>query len=277
MYRYTPRDCGVWTFLTDRFPDFKMQPHCHEDHEINVCVRGAGRYVLATGQSCPLAAGQILYLPGGVAHELKVDERIVIRGLCVHPSEFKQFANGQARPLSTFRNAPLPKLAIDAGLYASFLGLYEQLRPEQTHTDTLRAQSIGHLAQLAAVQLLRLVARPEASAQPSRAEQRVINTRVWMDHNFAEEIDLDRLSELSGLSPSHFAYLFRKAIGKSPKQYVLDRRLEYAASLLAQTGMPVLEVALESGFAHLAHFNRCFKQYARLTPTAHRKKHQRIR
>src|SRR5437764_13453847 len=93
MFRYTPRERGAWTFLTDRFPDFKMKPHCHEDHEINVCVRGAGRYVLGTGESCPLAAGQILYLPGGIPHELKVDERIVIRGLCVHPGEFKSISD----------------------------------------------------------------------------------------------------------------------------------------------------------------------------------------
>jgi hypothetical protein len=48
MFRYTPRDAGVWTFLTDRFPDFKMNPHCHEDHEINVCVRAAAE----TGDRC---------------------------------------------------------------------------------------------------------------------------------------------------------------------------------------------------------------------------------
>lgn len=287
MYRYTPHDRGAWTFLTDRGPDFKMKAHCHEDHEINVCVRGAGRYVLGTGESCPLSAGQILYLPGGIAHELKVDERIVIRGICIHPSEFESIPNDAvARGLANspqikrWRAKPalLPaRLAIDALLYATLLGLYEQLRTEQTAKDAFCSRSIAHLSQLAAMQVLRIFARPEPSAQPGLAEQRVLNTRAWMDHNFATEITLDRLAELSELSPSHFTYLFKKCVGRAPKQYVLERRLEYAAGLLAQTGMPVLEVSLESGFSHLAHFNRCFKHFTGATPTGYRKKHQRNR
>ena len=82
---------------------------------------------------------------------------------------------------------------------------------------------------------------------------------------------LDQLAAEANLSLYHFSRQFRSTFGISPYAYSLNLRLERARNLLAQTMMPVAEVARQTGFASPAHFGERFRREMGATPGAIRR------
>ncbi|MGH7143528.1 MAG: helix-turn-helix domain-containing protein [Planctomycetota bacterium] len=313
MLRMTPRAFDFATFSVAWDADRRMEPHVHEDHELNIAVQGSGRYELADGRALHFSAGQILFLPGGWVHALRSDGPLTFRGLLVHPDLFarlqadllgkpwepasaavhlnaaarsapstppvdaadRRAAEAEARRLTDLADPLPPRVVVAPQLYQTLLELYGQTQVEVAQADAWNRAALADLARLTAVSVLRLIqiAAPAAAGDP--VLERVHNVRAWIDRHFAEAIALDDLAAMANLSPSHFSALFHRAIGAAPKAYLLERRLDQAGRLLSQTGLSIVEVAWSVGFNHLAHFNRSFKTHTGLTPGAFRKKHQK--
>src|SRR5262245_61190182 len=86
-----------------------------------------------------------------------------------------------------------------------------------------------------------------------------------------EELTLAAVARQVGYSPYHFARLFRRATGESLHQRVLRARIARARQLLAETELPLAQVAAESGFAHQSHLSHVFRQELGRTPRAYRR------
>ncbi|WP_280900082.1 MULTISPECIES: helix-turn-helix domain-containing protein [unclassified Streptomyces] len=72
------------------------------------------------------------------------------------------------------------------------------------------------------------------------------------------------------LSPSRFAHLFTRQLGRSPMRALREARLQHAARLLESTDLSVERVAAASGFASPFHFNRVFRDRYGTPPGAYR-------
>lgn len=86
-----------------------------------------------------------------------------------------------------------------------------------------------------------------------------------------QPLSLEALAQQTGYTPYHFTRLFRQATGESPHQFVLRLRVECAQRLLAETSLPLAEIASACGFAHQSHLTHIFKQRLGLTPRAYRR------
>jgi AraC-like DNA-binding protein len=64
----------------------------------------------------------------------------------------------------------------------------------------------------------------------------------------------------------HFAAQFRLATGMSPHQFVLNRRIERAKTMLIGTAEELVSIALSVGFQSQAHFTTVFKRFVGETP-----------
>lgn len=78
-------------------------------------------------------------------------------------------------------------------------------------------------------------------------------------------ISLDEAAETAGLSRYHFLRVFKKATGVPPHAYRTVKRIE-VAKLLINKGIPISQVALETGFSNQSHFTNTFKNYIGSTP-----------
>jgi AraC family transcriptional regulator of adaptative response / DNA-3-methyladenine glycosylase II len=83
----------------------------------------------------------------------------------------------------------------------------------------------------------------------------------------SERTVMQTLSVRLGVSDRHLRRVFEQRLGVSPLQYLLTRRLLTAKQLLADTPLPVSQVALASGFASLRRFNAAFTGRYGLNPT----------
>jgi len=97
--------------------------------------------------------------------------------------------------------------------------------------------------------------------------RRLLRAKDRMDADFDSAWTVDRLAEVSGVSPAHFARAFKAAFGVPPHRYLLTRRIERAAALLRDTDMPIIEIALATGWNSLGTFGRIFRDITGASPS----------
>lgn len=95
---------------------------------------------------------------------------------------------------------------------------------------------------------------------------------AYIDSNFTEQLKIEELSAMSGMTDNYFSTLFKKIYNVSPKEYIILKRLEFATNILVSEGdRKVLDVAVSSGFNNTANFNKLFKKYYGVTPKEYKK------
>ena len=86
------------------------------------------------------------------------------------------------------------------------------------------------------------------------------------DGRLGYEARLPELAAALGVTDRHLRRIFRDEFGVAPVEYAQTQRLLLAKRLLTDTALPVIEVALASGFASLRRFNHLFRTRYRMTP-----------
>lgn len=92
-----------------------------------------------------------------------------------------------------------------------------------------------------------------------------------VEAHLADDLGLDGLAAQAGLSPDRFAHAFKAATGRAPHRYVIERRVQRAAELLATTREPIAAIALAVGCSSQAHLTTLFRQVLGTTPGAYRR------
>ena len=106
--------------------------------------------------------------------------------------------------------------------------------------------------------------RTEASAIAPEREA-VRRVREYLQDHFHENVALDRLSQIANLSPYHLKRVFSAEVGILPHQYQAQVRIA-RAKLMLMKGVPIAQVAIDTGFADQSHFGRYFKRYMQVSP-----------
>ena len=96
----------------------------------------------------------------------------------------------------------------------------------------------------------------------------------YIDVNLEKDLSVEELASHLGISPSYFARSFRSSVGLAPHAYVIRRRLMRAQELLVSTDLPIVDIALATGFADQSHFCRRFQQMTGEPPRTYRLQHQ---
>ena len=95
-------------------------------------------------------------------------------------------------------------------------------------------------------------------------------TREQLHARFLHPPRIRELAETAGVHPDSLARAYRARFGVSIGTYVRRLRLEWAATRLEATDAPIVQIALEAGFADQSHFTRVFKRHTGLTPGEYR-------
>jgi len=118
-----------------------------------------------------------------------------------------------------------------------------------------------------AAHLLRAYAPAGASRANARlSRRRLVRVLDFVRDNIASNLSLAELAKIAAVSPSHFKTLFKQSVGMPVHRYVIRRRVEYAAELLAGGDAPLADVALQAGFANQSHMARAMRHVLNVTP-----------
>jgi len=93
----------------------------------------------------------------------------------------------------------------------------------------------------------------------------------FIEDNLEGDLSLQAMAAEVDISPLYLARAFKAAVGQSPHQYVLGRRIERAKELLRNTDLPVVDVALASGFSSQSHLSHWFIRQVGVSPAVYRR------
>ena len=136
------------------------------------------------------------------------------------------------------------------------------------YIDTVAQMMAVHLARAHSVQ-----SRPASvAATPAVSHQRMRQLIEFIEANLDQPLTLDAMAAQVGISPLYLARAFKAAIGQSPHQYVLARRIERAKELLRNTGIPIIDVALSVGFSSQSHLSHWMIRQTGVSPGVYRRR-----
>ncbi|QDE38131.1 helix-turn-helix transcriptional regulator [Luteibacter pinisoli] len=94
---------------------------------------------------------------------------------------------------------------------------------------------------------------------------------AWMDERLDATFTSTDVATHIGMSAGHFTRAFRVTEGTSPRQWVLQRRVQRAKAMLADAALTLSDIALACGFAEQSHFTRVFTRLVGMPPGAWRR------
>jgi AraC family transcriptional regulator len=110
----------------------------------------------------------------------------------------------------------------------------------------------------------------QSLAREQISDYRLVRVLEYIEAHLSDRLDLHVLSKEAGISPFHFATLFRKAMGATPHRHVEHLRMEAARAMLRDTDKSILDIALTCGFGSASHFAAVFRKRFSQSPTEYR-------
>jgi AraC-like DNA-binding protein len=257
---WCPADLGGAELAFASYGRYAFPRHFHEEYLIALMVGGVELLRHGRGSDHVTAGSLILLNPCQVHENSSVDDNgfayktlYVPPGLaehCLTHAGFQAtllpgFAQAVVRDQRAFAVLQQLHLAVEAGAPAL----------------ALQSLLIATLSQI----FRRHCALPQPKELPPPSPRQITQVREYLDAHFAENVSLDDLSRLAGLSAFHLARSFRDTIGLPPYQYQLHRRVLHALARLRE-GAPIALAAYEAGFVDQSHLNRHFKRILGITP-----------
>ncbi len=96
--------------------------------------------------------------------------------------------------------------------------------------------------------------------------RRVQKVQRYIAEHYQEDIRLNTLADLVGMTPVSFSRFFRLRTGRTLSDYIIDIRLGSATRLLVDSQRTIAEICYDCGFNNLSNFNRMFKRKKGCSP-----------
>jgi AraC family transcriptional regulator len=147
--------------------------------------------------------------------------------------------------------------------------LYNGATEDHLYIETMAQMMAVHLARKHSTRSR----RRQLPAADALSQWRLRHLVEYIEAHLSADLSLQSMATELQLNPVYLARVFKAALGQSPHQYVLDRRLERARKLLRETDVPIAEIALDSGFSSQSHLSTWFRRRVGVTPGVYRRQH----
>lgn len=238
--------------------------HSHDTYGIGVVHRGANRFVYRGG-AYVAPAGSVCTVTVDEVHAGEVtEEGLAYR--CLYPApalvtgvaaQLRGCAEGRIFALPPVIDDPITAAMIDA-MFAAEKSAAPLLERQTVLAGLLARVLIRH-----AVERIEPVWRKDASAAA------VARARDYLHDNLGDNISLERLADMAGVSSFRLIRGFKRLYGLPPHAYLTQVRVRRAKELIV-AGMPLAQAATETGFADQSHLTRNFKRILGVSPGRYR-------
>jgi len=222
------------------------------------------------GRTRRIRPGEFLLVDAGAEIEVTTPRNAETIGLCVY------FGGEAGTPLAEPGRRPLNPRAVNGSTLDPLAGLLESHaralagRPE---AGVDLAPSIVAAAERATEAYLSAwdnrLARLGSLKHSTRVEtlQRLERARAFLHANAGRIVTLEEVAAHAALSRFHLTRSFAEAFGVPPLAYHRNLRLDSAARLIAEEGVPATVIAEQLGYASLSAFSRAFRQKFGVPPS----------
>ena len=92
----------------------------------------------------------------------------------------------------------------------------------------------------------------------------------FIKNNYQQEINIEHLAKISHLSVSALERRFKKHLGKTPKQFINEFRLEKARKMIVESSKTIAEISFLTGFSEPSYFSKQYKKLFNMLPSTSR-------
>jgi AraC family transcriptional regulator len=92
----------------------------------------------------------------------------------------------------------------------------------------------------------------------------------YIRSNLSQDLSIADLAQVAGMSPYYLMRMFKKSMHVTPRQYIIQTRIDRAKELLRSRELSIADIALQCGFTNQSHFTNVFRQLTETTPKAYR-------
>ena len=230
--------------------------HAHDFYEIDIIVGGNARTVL-NGVSATAAEGQVYFLTPDDLHEYVGSPHVDILniqfyGNSVDSTILSQLTTSGVRMFSPARES-----------FRNIKALYEVM--EATDPDMPSADMI--LTKLCeAVLMIVAESGGKTAGSDESTSPYIQRALIYVQEHFKDNPTLGEVAGVVALNERYFCKRFKEYTGKTYKEYLRERKLDYARRLVLSTDMTMTEIAERSGYGSQAHFNREWKRRFGISP-----------
>jgi AraC family transcriptional regulator len=244
--------------LTDTLysPSLRLHPHAHECACFGLVLAGgfSERFPV---QKLSYTGHAVFFRPPELVHENRVSS---VGARCFYLEVSPRWL-GHVEEFSPLPHEPI---SVQTGTLQRLANcLYEQWQ----EMDDVAPLAIEGLACEMAAQFCR-TARDRRAPNPPRWLRQV---HELLRCRFRESLRLAELSREVQVHPVHIAREFHRYYGTTLGQFRRQCRIDFACQRLAHSRSPIVEIALESGFAQQPHFTNVFRKTTGLTPHQYRR------
>ncbi|MBR4696772.1 MAG: helix-turn-helix domain-containing protein [Selenomonadaceae bacterium] len=276
MEEYEKKGYLLQDFRVFRLRDAVMKEipfHYHDFHKIILFLQGQGDYIIE-GKSYPLKPRDIIFVSAGEIHRPIISpdfpyERIVIY---MSPEFLKTYAREGEELTACFRQAHAGSSVMHVMPGKSHDLLYHMEKLEKsTHIPGFAKQLYTELLFIEFMILLNRALLEHEIEELHDAEYRpkIQELLQFINEHLFEELSIDELACHAYMSKHYMMRRFKAETGCSIHQYITNKRLLHARSLLSGE-LPVTQICYDCGFHDYSTFSRAFKELFRMTPKSYR-------
>ena len=265
------KDC---LYIAERHKsEFLFPLHSHRDYELNFVENGKGVRRVVGDSVEEIGAYDLTLIAGnelehaweqGNCTEGDVREITIQFSPDLFPSDLlnkSQFSSIKAM-LSKADHGLAFSVRTIMKVYSILDGLSSESEPFDQYLSFLKI-----LYELSQADDSRILASSSfARSERDKESRRVMKVKQFVNDHYAEDLRLEQLASLAGMTPSAFSRFFKNRTGRTLMEYIIDIRLGNAARMLVDTTDGISEICYSCGFNNLSNFNRIFKAKRGYTP-----------
>ncbi len=251
--------------------------HAHSDDEILLVTQGRGAWRIGelTGEFGP---GSIGYVRAGTLHSYRsidskgespaLEARLLYFPRSVLAPSFLDLK--EAAQLKRFFGELQSGGFVQTRFFDRIRARLDTIRGARGTLRIARVYALFDL--LSQIENWQVASLQELGKRESRNQARLKAVFDFIESKFSKPIDRSQVAAFSGMEASSFSRFFRRETGQTFADYLAVIRVRHAASQLRlRRGIPVRQIAQESGFRSLLAFERQFKRRLGATPAAYRR------
>ena len=233
--------------------------HHHDNNtEILYIAANSGRYIVGDYEYA-VKEGDIVICNPGIAHGEDPFQEHLIQTYCFVFNNV-DFVIDDSRPIISLGKFNSIAASIFPNVYKLF------------HADKKNYETCLHLALGILFLTKKLFFEREKNLSPQKIKRTKLLQAItnYINKHYRENLTLKKISEEIYISENYISHLFKRETGITPMQYLMQRRLGEAQSLLTESNRQIAEIADSLGFNSDAYFSKMFKKYVKVTPKEYR-------
>ena len=273
-------------YVADRHKkEFDYPIHCHDIMELNFVENAAGARRVVGDCSEVIGDYDLTLITSSdlehvwEQHECKNDDihEVTVQFVIHFEDEHSFFHTNPYKPIYEMMLRAKRGLAFSM---PAIMSIYPRLMKLPTMDDKfyMAQELISILYELSKFDdAHELASSTFAKVEVSADSRRVLKIKDYINAHISDDLRLEQIADLIGMSPSAFSRYFKLRTGKNLSEYIIDLRLGLAARRLVDTADGVSEICWNCGFNNLSNFNRLFRKRKGCSPTEFREKYQKTK